>query len=278
MAGFVVPVGAKVLSHLIKALPSIGITGLAATGGGLVVGRGGRALGLPGTSDKDVARGETYDLQTDEITSTGLDDKFRNFFLGTDQTKINELTKARAVDSVNNSTKTDRLDLLQRSQQFGGGLTSERLKRQENETLADTRARLQREETKIGVREYASLNDVDISKLGPNPSQAAVAAVIRKQDPTSDLNTLKRQENQRSDDLKYQADLLGYNERSANADRALTRETNANNRRENIQLRMMDSSDRRADRRSADLRADRKERQMMILQMIKGIQQGVSAI
>ena len=65
---------------------------------------------------------------------------------------------------------------------------------------------------------------------------------------------------------------------AADADRALTREINANNRSENIQLRMMDSADRRADRNAADRRADRKERQLMILQMIKGIQQGVSSI
>ena len=278
MAGFVIPTGAKILGGLIKALPSIGVTGLAATGGGLIVGRGGRALGLPGTSDKDVARGETYDLQNDEITSTNLDDSFRNFFVGTDQKKIDEITRNKAIATVNNKTKKERLNLLQKSQEFGGGLTEAGLERQDYETLEDTKARLEREATKLGVREYATLNDVDISKLGPNPSKAAVAAVIRKQDPTSDLNTLQRLEQQRSDDLRYQADLLGYNERRADADRAFQREVNANNRRENIQLRMMDSSDRRADRRAADLRADRKERQMLILQMIKGIQQGVSAI
>ncbi len=278
MAGFVVPVAGKALMGLIKALPTIGATVGTVGAGGAVVGRIGAPLGMFKT-DEEVAKDRGYDLSKDTVEKTNkIGDWYRDFATGTDTDKINKLAKQNEVDAVNNKTKNQRLDLLERSGQFDGGLTLEGLKRQDNETLDDVESRLEREERNIGVLEYADLNDVDISKLGPNPSEAAVSAVIRKTDPTSDLNRYTTQQQQRSDDLRYQSELLAYQERSASADRALTREINAKNRSENIQLRMMDSSDRRADRNAAERRADRKERQLMILQMIKGIQQGVSSI
>ncbi len=279
MAGFVIGTGAKVLGQVIKALPTIGLTGTAVGLGGAGVGRIGSALGLTKTNE-EVAEDRGYNLNKDTVEKTNkLGDWYRDFATGTNTSEINDLAETNAIDQVNQDTSTVRGDLVQRSSQLNGNFTDEGLKRQAGETLEELRARLVRASGKMDITEKIKLNPgVDTNRLGSNPSMAAVDAEIRRTDPTSDTNTLTRLEKQRLDGIKYQADLLDYQERSAAADRALTREINANNRRENIQLRMMDSSDRRADRRSADLRADRKERQMLILQMIKGLQQGVSSI
>ena len=57
-----------------------------------------------------------------------------------------------------------------------------------------------------------------------------------------------------------------------NAQMQYNREVNNATRKDNMQLRMMDSADRRADREADDRRADRKERMAMILQLIGGLQ------
>lgn len=130
MAGFVIPLITGAGKALISSAPALAQTGLVTGALGMGIGRGARALKIPGTSVKDIAGGETYSLEKDEITSEGLDDRIRNFFLGTSQDEINELAKKEAIAEVNRSTKGDRLALLERSQALGGSLTAKGLERQ----------------------------------------------------------------------------------------------------------------------------------------------------
>ena len=279
MAGFLIPTAAKALMALTRALPTIGAT--TAVGGAIGVGAGriGSALGLTQT-DEEVAAGRGYDLNKDKVEKTGkIGDWYRDLATGTDTAAINEIAETNAIDQVNQNTSTRRGDLVQRSGQLEGKFTDEDLRRQAGETEQEVRDRHERASGKMDVSELIALNPtVSRATLGSNPSMAAVQAEIERTSPMSATNIEAKKDTRYTDTLKYQADLMAYNERKSDAQLAYQREQSNMNRQENIQLRMMDSSDRRADRRSADLRADRKERQMMILQMIKGIQQGVSAI
>jgi len=279
MAGFLIPTAGRALMALTRALPTIGAT--TAVGGAIGVGAGriGSALGLTQT-DEEVAASRGYDLNKDKVEKTGkIGDWYRDLATGTNTAAINELAETNAIDQVNQNTSTRRGDLVQRSSQLEGKFKDEDLRRQAGETEQEVRDRLERASGKMDVSELIALNPtVSRATLGSNPSMAAVQAEIERTSPMSATNIEKKKDTRYEDTIKYQADLMGYNERKSDAQLAFQREQSNLNRQENIQLRMMDSSDRRADRRSADLRADRKERQMMILQMIKGIQQGVSAI
>lgn len=279
MAGFLIPTAGKLLMGLTKALPTLaaGTAGVGALGVG--AGRVGSALGLTQT-DEEVAAGRGYDLNKDKVEKTGkIGDWYRDLATGTNTAAINELAETNAIDQVNQNTSTRRGDLVQRSSQLEGKFTDEDLRRQAGETEQEVRDRLERADGKMDVSELIALNPtVNRDSLGSNPSMAAVRAEIEKTSPMSATNLEGKKDKRYEDTLKYQAELMGYNERKSDAQLAFQREQNNLNRQENIQLRMMDSSDRRADRRSANLRADRKERQMMILQMIKGLQQGAMSI
>jgi len=278
MAGFLIPAAGKALWALTKALPTIGATGLGVGALGVGAGRVGSALGWTKTDD-EVAEDRGYDLNKDKVEKTGkIGDWYRDVATGTNTATINELAETNAIDQVNQNTSTRRGDLVQRSSQLEGKFTDEDLRRQAGETEQEV-DRLERASGKMDVSELIALNPtVSRATLGSNPSMAGVRAEIERTSPMSATNIEAKKDTRYEDTLRYQADLMGYNERKSDAQLAFQREQSNLNRQENIQLRMMDSSDRRADRRSADLRADRKERQLMILQMIKGIQQGVSAI
>jgi len=279
MAGFLIPTAAKALMALTRALPTIGAT--TAVGGAIGVGAGriGSALGLTQT-DEEVAASRGYDLNKDKVEKTGkIGDWYRDLATGTDTAAINEIAETNAIDQVNQNTSTRRGDLVQRSGQLEGKFTDEDLRRQAGETEQEVRDRHERASGKMDVSELIALNPtVSRATLGSNPSMAAVQAEIERTSPMSATNIEAKKDTRYTDTLKYQADLMAYNERKSDAQLAYQREQSNMNRQENIQLRMMDSSDRRADRRSANLRADRKERQMMILQMIKGLQQGAMSI
>ena len=271
MAGFVIPLVTGAGKALISSAPALAQTGLVTGALGMGIGRGGRALGLPGTSVEDIAGGETYSLEKDKVTSVGLDDSIRNFFLGTSQEEINEAAKKEAIDQVNRRTKGDRLALLERSQSLGGTLTGAGLQRQEGETTEDVRNRLLREGKKLDVLEYQQLNKLPVV---PGQSMAAAIAAKTADDKASPLSPenryvdqLAREQAQR----QYQNEVLAYNERKADAQLAFQQEQAALNRKENLQMRMFDRQDARADRQAADRRADRKDRQALILQMMQGL-------
>ena len=279
MAGFVIPLAGKALMALTKALPTIATTTAITGAAGIGAGRIGQGLGLTQT-DEEVAAGRGYDLNKDKVEKTNkFGDFYRDLATGTNTSTINQLAETNAVDQVNQNTSTLRGDLVQRSSQLDGNFTDEDLRRQSGETEQEVKDRLSRASGKMDVTELVALNPtVDKTKLGSNPSMAAVKAEIERTSPTSATNQIGKEDTRYNDTLKYQADLMAYNERKSDAQLAYQREQSAADRKENLQMRMFERGDRRADRQAADRRADRKERTMMILQMIKGLQQGAMSI
>lgn len=128
-----------------------------------------------------------------------------------------------------------------------------------------------REGKKLDVLEYQQLHGLPTT---PGQSMAAAMAAKTAKDKASPLSAenryvdqLAREQAQR----QYQNEVLGYNERKADAQLAFQQEQAALNRKENLQMRMFDRQDARADRQAADRRADRKDRQALILQMMQGL-------
>lgn len=267
----VLTVGGKALLALARSLPTIGATGAVGLTGATIVGRGGQLLGLTPTND-DVADNRGYNLDTDKVEKTGkLGDVLRDITTGTNTAEINKKAKENAIALANNNTQGARLELLQRSDSLEGGLTLEGLKRQSGETAEEMRQRYEREGDKLNVLEYQQLNDLP---RVPGQSMAAAVSANEKAEAAKPLSPENRYidmlERQRQQDA-YQMELMHYNERKNDARLNFQEEQAALNRQENLQMRMFDREDRRADRAAADRRADRKERQMLILQMLKGL-------
>lgn len=268
----ILTLGGKALLGLTKALPTIGATGLVTGVGAFGIGRTGAALGLTPTND-DVSDGRGYNLDTDKEEKTNkLGDFLRDVTTGTSTTEINKQAKEKAIQQANNNTGDDRLALLERSGTLEGGLTLEGLQRQAGETEAEMRARYQREGAKLDVLEYQQLHGLD---RVPGQSMAAAVKTKGDKDKASPLSAENRYIDalkQQQADRRYQSELLAYNERKSDARFAFQEEQAALNRQENLQMRMFDREDSRADRAAADRRADRKERQAMILTLMKGLQ------
>lgn len=261
----------KILLGLSRALPTIVETGAAGLALGTIAGRTGSFFGLTKTND-EVSDGRGYNLDTDKVEKTNkFGDLLRDVTTGTDTTEINDEAKRKAIAQANSNTQEERLALLQRSDELGGGLTLKGLERQAGETEAEVRARYEREGGKLNVLEYQELNE--LPKV-PGQSMAAAVSANEKAEAGKPLSPENRYidmlERQRQQDA-YQMELMRYNERKNDARLNFQEEQSALNRQENLQMRMFDREDRRADRAAADRRADRKERQMLILQMLKGL-------
>ena len=90
----------------------IGGTKIGAVAGGTALATRGIADNLSedvkkvlGITDKQIAAGETYDLESGELSSVGVDDWLRNTFLGTDTSStaeggIVDTAKGKALDQL----------------------------------------------------------------------------------------------------------------------------------------------------------------------------------
>lgn len=262
----------KVLLGLGRQLPTIATTAGVGLGGTAAVGRTAQALGLPFATNDEVAEGLSYDLDKNKVERTGkLGNILRDFVTGTDTNEINRIAEENAITQANTNTEGARKDLLQRSEALGGGLTLEGLERRDGETANEMLQRYERDGKKLDVLEYQQLHGLDVA---PGQSMAAAMQAKTQKDKENPLSPENRYINQLKKDAadrKYQSELLAYNERKSDARYAFESEQAALNRQENLKMRMFDREDARADRAAADRRADRKERQMMIMQLLKGL-------
>ena len=260
--------GGQLLLGLTKSLPTVAGVGVVGTG---ITSGVGRALDLF-PDDASIAEERGYDLNNNKVEKTNRVGNFlRDVITGTDNNEINRIAKENAIQQVNDNTSSLRGQILQRSNQLDGGLTEEGLKRQPGETEQELRDRLNLDAETLSNIDFAKSHDIEYI---PGSSRSSLEASVKRRDaakPTSPenryINTLERQ--LRND--QYQADLLAYNERMANARFAFQTEQADLNRKDNLQMKMLDQGMQREELRAADRRADRRDRNQLILQMIGGL-------
>ena len=261
--------GGQLLLGLTKSLPTVAGVGVVGTG---ITSGVGRALDLF-PDDASIAEERGYDLNNNKVEKTNRVGNFlRDVITGTDNNEINRIAKENAIQQVNDNTSSLRGQILQRSNQLDGGLTEEGLKRQPGETEQELRDPLNLDAETLSNIDFAKSHDIEYI---PGSSRSSLEASVKRRDaakPTSPenryINTLERQ--LRND--QYQADLLAYNERMANARFAFQTEQADLNRKDNLQMKMLDQGMQREELRAADRRADRRDRNQLILQMIGGLQ------
>ena len=257
--------GGQLLLGLTKSLPTVAGVGVVGTG---ITSGVGRALDLF-PDDASIAEERGYDLNNNKVEKTNRVGNFlRDVITGTDNNEINRIAKENAIQQVNDNTSSLRGQILQRSNQLDGGLTEEGLKRQPGETEQELRDRLNLDAETLSNIDFAKSHDIEYI---PGSSRSSLEASVKRRDaakPTSPenryINTLERQ--LRND--QYQADLLAYNERMANARFAFQTEQADLNRKDNLQMKMLDQGMQREELRAADRRADRRDRNQLILQII----------
>ena len=269
--------------------------GILLTGGAALAGTGlltrGIADNLPedvkkvlGITDKQIAAGETYDLESGELSSVGVDDWIRNTLLGTDTSStaeggIVDTAKGKALDrlysEVGQGTLSSRLSDL--------GITDRpELTYTPGEDIDDYKTDIELLRKKTGLLERISANDGDITGLADkslaeltklDTAQAQTARIeLDENDEYSPRSIAARQEQAEKDRIKREEEnkrldrlqedrLLAWKESEANKTRAY--EVAEGNARRAHEARESDKQIAYEDR-VAQLRADNNMRIAMM--------------
>ena len=279
-----------------KSLLGLGI-GTGATLGAAGVSQGALAIpglrNLTGLTKEDIARGETYDLDSPEKYRDDGGDYLRSLFSGVSTDEVKETARQQAISDLNKKYKPAYERAVAGYRTLGldaPDISNFQYSADGNEGTAAVEFRAQ-----DSLARLKALQDAQASGLIDNLAQyrnaspsAIQAAVVQGRKDEAEANRKKIRGENLADAARIRAQSL---------EDALRAERRADKRAADqmaLQLAQLSSSDKisaireaRADRQLdyqnrrldlEDARANRMDQQRMILMLVKGLQQGVGAL